>query len=68
MFHFFLSIFKYINVHELLTAKFKYKLEKVGKTTRPFRYGLNQIPDGCSVEGSNRFKGLDLVDRVPEDL
>ena len=68
MFHFFLSVFKYINVHELLTAKFKYKLEKVGKTTRPFRYGLNQIPYGYTVEGSNRFKGLDLVDRVPEDL
>ena len=41
---------------------------KVGKTTRPFRYDLNQIPDNYTVEVRNRFKGLDLIDRVPEEL
>ena len=54
--------------HELLIAKFMLKLKKVGKTTRPFRYNLNQIPHDYTVEMTNRFKGLDLVDRVPEDL
>ena len=44
------------------------KLKKVGKTTRPFRYDLNQIPYDYTVEVRNRFKGLDLIDRVPEDL
>jgi len=43
-------------------------LKKVGKTTRPFRYDLNQIPYDCTVEVTNRFKELDLVDRVPEEL
>ena len=43
-------------------------MKKVGKTTRPFRYDLNQIPYDYTVEVTNRFKGLDLVDRVPEDL
>ena len=43
-------------------------MKKVGKTTRPFRYDLNQIPDDYTVEVTNRFKGLDLVDRVPEEL
>ena len=43
-------------------------LKKVGKTTRPFRYDLNQIPYGYAVEGTNRFKGLDLIDRVPDEL
>ena len=52
----------------LLIAKFRLKLKKVGKTTRPFRYGLNQIPYGCTVEVRNRFKGLDLTDRVPDEL
>ena len=52
--------------HELLIAKFKLKLKKVGKTTRPFRYDLNQIP--YTVEAINRLKGLDLIDRVPEEL
>ena len=52
--------------HELLIAKFRLKLKKVGKTTRPFRYDLNQIP--YAVEVTNRFKGLDLIDRVPEKL
>ena len=54
--------------HELLIAKFRLKLKKRGKTTRPFRYDLNQIPYDHSVEVPNRFKGLDLVDRVPEEL
>ena len=43
-------------------------MKKVGKTTRPFRYGLNQIPYDCTVEVRNRFKGLDLIDRVPDEL
>ena len=54
--------------HELLIAKFKLKLKKVGKTTRPFRYDLNQIPYDYAVEVRNRFKGLDLIDRVPDEL
>ena len=43
-------------------------MKEVGKTTRPFRYDLNQIPYGCTVEVRNRFKGLDLIDRVPDEL
>ena len=43
-------------------------MKKVGKTTAPFRYDLNQIPYDCTVEVANRFKGLDLIDRVPEEL
>ena len=54
--------------HELLIAKFRLKLNKVGKTTRPFRYDLNQIPYDNIVEVRNRFKGLDLIDRVPDEL
>jgi len=54
--------------HELLIAKFRLKLKKVGKTTRPFGYDLNQIPYNYIVEVTNRFKGLDLTDRVPEEL
>jgi len=54
--------------HELLIAKFRLQLKKVGKTTRPFRYDLNQIPYYYTVEVTNRFKGLDLTNRVPEDL
>ena len=54
--------------HELLITKFRLKLKKVGKTTRPFRYDLNQIPYDYTVEVRNRFKGLDLIDRVPDDL
>ena len=54
--------------HELLIAKFRLKLKKVGKTTRPFRYDLNQIPYDYAVEGRIRFKGLDLMDRVPDEL
>ena len=53
---------------ELLTAKFRLQLKKVGKTTRPFRYDLNQIPYDYTVKVTNRFKGLDLIDRVPEEL
>ena len=49
-------------------AKFRLKLKKVGKTTRPFRYDLNQIPYAYTVEVTNRFKGLDLIDRVPDEL
>ena len=51
--------------HELFIAKFRLKLKKVGKTIRPFRYDLNQILNDYTVEVTNRFKGLDLVDRVP---
>ena len=54
--------------HELLFAKFTHKLKRVGKTTRPFRYDLNQISYDYTVEVTNRFKGLDLIDRVPEEL
>ena len=54
--------------HELLTTKFRLKLKKVGKTTRPFRYDLNQILYDYTVEVRNRFKGLDLIDRVLDEL
>ena len=54
--------------HEFLIAKFRLKLKKVGKTTRPFRYDLSQIPYDYTVKVRNRFKGLDLIDRVPEEL
>ena len=60
--------------HELLIAKFRFKLKKVGKTTRlgkttrPFRYDLNQIPNNYTVEVRTRFKGLDLIDRMPDEL
>ena len=54
--------------HELFIAKFRLKLKKVGKTTRPFRYDLNQIPYDYTVEVTRRVKGLDLIDRVPEEL
>ena len=54
--------------HELLTAKFRLKLKKVGKTNRPFTYDLNQIPYDYTVEVRNRFKGLDLIERVPDEL
>ena len=54
--------------HELLITKFRLKLKKVGETTRPFRYDLNQIPYDYSVEVRNRFKGLDLIDRVLDKL
>ena len=56
------------SVHELLIAKFRLKLKKVGKTIRPFRYDLNQIHYDYTVEVRNRFMGLDLIDRVPDEL
>ena len=54
--------------HELLIAKFRLKLKKVGKITRPSKYDLNQIPYDYTVELRNRFKGLDLIGRVPDEL
>ena len=54
--------------HEILIAKFRLKLKKVGETTRPFRYDLNQIPYDYTVEVKNRLKGLDLIDTVPDEL
>ena len=54
--------------HELLITKFRLKLKKVGKTARPFRYDLNQIPYNYTVEVRNRFMGLDLIDRVTDEL
>ena len=54
--------------HELLIAKFRLKLKKVGKTTRPFRYDLSQILYDYTVEVRNRCKGLDLIDRMPDEL
>ena len=54
--------------HEPRIAKFRLNLKKVGKNTRPFRYDLNQIPYDNTLEVTNRFKGLDLADRVPEEL
>ena len=53
---------------QLLIAKLRLKLKKVGETTRPLRYDLNQIPYDYTVELRNRFKGLDLIDRVPDEL
>ena len=54
--------------HQPLIAKFRLNLKKVGKSTRPFRYDLNQIPNDYTVEVRNIFKGLDLIDRVPVEL
>ena len=54
--------------HQHLIEKFRYKLKKVGKTTRPFRYDLNQIPNDYTVEVRNRFKGPDLINRVHDEL
>ena len=53
--------------HEFLIAKFRCKLKKVGKNTTPFKYDLNQIPYNYTAEVRNRFRGLDLIDRVPEE-
>ena len=55
-------------LEDFFIAKFRLKLMKIGKTTRLFRYDLNQIPYNYTVEVSNRFKGLDLIDTVPEEL
>ena len=57
-----------LNRRNWLKLKFRLKLKKVGKNTRPFRYDLNQIPYNYTVKGRNRFKGLDLIDRVPDEL
>ena len=67
---FFFTLFSQIQTYlfRLLIAKFRLKLKKVGKTTRSFRYDLSQIPYNYTVEVTNRFKGLDLIDRVPEEL
>ena len=54
--------------HEFIIAKFTLKFKKVGQTTRPFRYDLNQIPKNYTVEVRNRFKGLDPMDRVPDEV
>ena len=54
--------------HEIFIAKFRLKLRKLGNTTRSFKYDLNQIPYNYTVEVTNRFKGLVLIDRVPEEL
>ena len=54
--------------HDLLTAKFRLKLNKVGKTTRPFKYDLNYLLYDYIVEVRNRFKGPDMIDRVPDEL
>ena len=54
--------------HDLLIAKLRFKLKKVGKTTRPFRYDINPIPYDYTVEMRKRFKGVDLTDRVPDEL
>ena len=54
--------------HEFFIAKLRLKLKKVGKTTSPFRYDLNQIPYDYTVEVTNRFKGLDLINKVSEEL
>ena len=57
-----------VSENKLLIAKFRLKLKKVGKTTRPLMYELNQIPNNYTVEVRNRFKGIDLIDRVPDEL
>ena len=57
-----------LTVAQIFIAKFRLKLKKVGKTIRPFRYDLNQIPYDYTVEVRNRLKGLDLIDRVPDQF
>ena len=57
-----------VSSHHLAPTKFRLKLKKVGKTARPFRYDLNQIPYDYTVEVRNKFKGLDLIDWVPDEL
>ena len=54
-------------IMDSLLLKFRLKLKKVGETTRPFRYDLNQVPNDYTVEVRNRFKGLDLIERVPDE-
>ena len=62
------SVLSFCSDHKLLIAKFRLNLKKVGKTTTPFRYDLNKIPYDYTVEVRKRFKGLDLIDRVPDKL
>ena len=62
------TVQKYGSDHELLITKFRLKLKKVGKTARPFRHDLHQIPYDYTVEVRNRFKGLNLIDKVPDEL
>ena len=57
-----------LTMAQIMSSLFRLKLKKVGKTTRPFRYDLNQIPYDYAVEVTNTFKGLDLTDRVLEEL
>ena len=66
--HFFIDFHHLKSDHELIIAKFRLKLKKVGKTTRSFRYDLNQIPYNYTVEMTNIFEGLDLIDRMPKEL
>ena len=58
----------YGSYHDLLIAKYRLQLKTLGKTTRSYRYDLNHIPCDYTVEVMNRFKGLDLIDRIPEEL
>ena len=64
----FIELLDYGSDHKLLVAKFRLKMKKVGKTIKPFMYDINQIPYDYTLEVKNRFKELDLVDRVPEEL
>ena len=64
----YLTFFESWELGTSLVVRFRLKLKKVGKTARPFRYDLNQIPYDYTVEVRNRFKGLDLIDRVPNEL
>ena len=64
----FVELFDCGSDHKLLIAKLRLKMKKVGKTIRPFRYDLNQISYDYTLEVKNRFKELDLVDRMPEEL
>ena len=69
LFYLFLINFYWsLSDHELLIAKFRLKLKKAEKTTRPFKYDLNQIPNGYTLKVRNRFKGLDMIDREPDEL
>ena len=68
MFSYFTFTFQQAKQKKFFIAKFRLKLKKVGKTTRPFRYDLNQIPYECTIEVKNGFKELDLIDRVPDEL
>ena len=64
----YLTFFESWELGTSLVVRFRLKLKKVGKTARPFRYDLNQIPYDYTAEVRNRFKGLDLIDRVPDEI